>query len=161
MTDDTASARTRLETCLRHLIPAVDAIDPAAPEAAMRHLNAAHPLDGPELTRVLALSRQGLAEGWLAPREAGPGVRFGRLAKDMGGYSVDAVTMASCKALGHTHTNGEINICFPLEGEPTFDGHPPGWVVFPPGSHHEPTVEGGTMLFVYFMPGGQVVWDPA
>ena len=47
-----------------------------------------------------------------------------------------------------------------FEGEPTFDGHEPGWVVFPPGSHHIPTVEGGTMLFLYFMPGGAVVWDP-
>ena len=28
-----------------------------------------------------------------------------------------------------------------------------------PGTHHVPTVEGGTMLFVYFTPGGDVTWD--
>jgi hypothetical protein len=156
-----SEAREEFETLLRHLIPAVDAIDAAAPEAAMEQLNENHPLDGEEGARIFELAREGLEAGWLAPREAGPGVRFGRLAKDMGGYSVDAVVMETCEALGHTHTNGEINMCFALEGEPRFDGHRPGWVVFPPGSHHVPTVTGGTMLFIYFMPGGQVVWDPA
>lgn len=160
MTNETSTAREELESLLRHLIPAVDAIDPASPEDAMRHLDETHPLGGEEGQRILELSKQGIEEGWLVPGEAGHGVRFGRLAKDMGGYSVDAVTMASCQAIGHTHTKGEINMCFALEGKPTFDGFPPGWVVFPPASHHVPTVEGGTMLFVYFMPGGEVVWDP-
>ncbi len=160
MSNETVTARDELESRLRQLVPAVDAIDPAAPEDAMNHLNEAHPLDGEGMQEIFGLAKEGIAEGWLVPGEAGPGCRFGRLAKDMGGYSVDAVTMESCEALGHTHTNGEINICYALEGEPTFDGHEPGWVVFPPGSHHIPTVEGGTMLFLYFMPGGAVVWDP-
>ena len=63
-------------------------------------------------------------------------------------------------AAGHTHTNGEINLGFRWSGDPKFDGRPTGWVVFPPGSHHVPTVTGGEMLLLYFVPGGKVVWDP-
>ena len=54
-----------------------------------------------------------------------------------------------------------INLGFAMSGKPLFDGRPPGWVVFPPASHHIPTVTGGEMLIVYFVPGGQVVWDAA
>jgi hypothetical protein len=102
-----------------------------------------------------------MEHGWLCPRSAGPRVRFGRLAKDLGGYAVDAVWMDDGAGMGHTHTRGEINLCLPWSGEPRFDGRAPGWVVFPPGSHHIPTVTGGAMLFVYFTPGGEVVWDRA
>jgi hypothetical protein len=31
-------------------------------------------------------------------------------------------------------------------------------VVFPPDSAHVPTVTGGRMLIVYFLPGGAVEW---
>jgi hypothetical protein len=111
------------------------------------------------MQRVRALCEVGVREGWLTPKRAGPNCTFGRLLKDLQGYAVDCVLMSG-KALGHTHTNGEINIAFAWEGaDPRFDGHPAGWVVFPPGSHHVPTVAGGTMLFVYFLPGGAVVWD--
>ncbi len=159
--DARVAGREQLEKALRRLVAAVDAVDPASPEDAMAHLDGAHPFDGADVTTILALCEEGLSAGWLAPREAGPKVRYGRLAKDMGGYAVDAVVMAEASGLGHTHTRGEINMCFPLAGEPRFDGHPPGWVVFAPGSHHVPTVTGGTMLFLYFTPGGEVVWDPA
>ncbi|MDJ0522326.1 MAG: DUF4863 family protein [Planctomycetota bacterium] len=157
---DKPAAREDLEARLRRLVVALDSVDPAAPQDAMAHLTQDHPFDGPEVTQIFELCRQGLDDGWLAPHDAGPHVRFGRLDKDMGGYAVDAVVMANAAGRGHTHTRGELNMCFPLEGEPRFDGHEPGWVVFAPGSHHIPTVEGGTMLFLYFTPGGAVVWDP-
>lgn len=161
MSDTQTHAQEALHKALRSLISAIDAIDAAAPEDATRHLVEARPFDGPEVRGILDLCQQGLAEGWLLPHEAGPSVRFGRLDKDMGGYAVDAVLMADGHGRGHTHTRGEINMCFPVHGEPLFDGHAPGWVVFPPGSHHVPTVTGGTMLFLYFTPGGDVVWDAA
>ena len=159
MSGSPSPAQEELLRALRALISALDALDPAAPEDATLHLEQARPFDGEEVERILALCKQGMSEGWLLPHAAGPSVRFGRLEKDMGGYAVDAVLMASGQGRGHTHTRGEINMCFPLEGAPLFDGHAPGWVVFAPGSHHIPTVTGGTMLFLYFTPGGDVVWD--
>lgn len=154
-----ADARQELEEILGEIVPTLDQLDLAAPDCA-EALEAAHPFPSPGMKRIRALCAKGIEEGWLVPREGGPRVRFGRLAKDLGGYTVDCVLIEG-KALGHTHPKGEVTIGFAWEGEPTFDGHPEGWVVYPPESHHVPTVEGGTMLFVYFLPGGEVVWDAA
>jgi len=158
MSDEKPAARQELETILEGYVPTIDALDLHADDAAAR-LEAAHPFLGDTMLRVRALCEAGIRDGWLVPREGGPKVRFGRLAKDVGGYSLDCVLMSGA-AIGHTHPSGEINIAFAWEGEdPRFDGHPAGWVVYPPGSHHVPTVTDGQMLFVYFMPGGEVVWD--
>ena len=150
-----------LEAALARLLPDIDAIDPADGMKAAATLGRRLPFDGPVVQGIRALCAKGLEDGWLAPRAAGPSVRFGRLAKDLGGYAVDCVWMKDGAGMGHTHTQGEINMCFAWEGDPRFDGHPPGWVVFPPGSHHVPTVTGGAMLFLYFTPDGAVVWDRA
>lgn len=152
---------TQLMARLRAALPTIDSVDPADRMAAAAALEARLPFAGPDMTAIRGLCEQGLAEGWLAPREAGPRVRYGRLEKDLGGYAVDAVLMENGAGLGHTHTRGEINMCFAWAGQPLFDGLAPGWVVFEPGSHHIPTVTGGTMLFLYFTPGGAVVWDKA
>ncbi|RMG89073.1 MAG: DUF4863 family protein, partial [Candidatus Dadabacteria bacterium] len=37
-------------------------------------------------------------------------------------------------------------------------GQAEGWVVFGEGSDHVPTVTGGTMLLLYFLPGGRIDW---
>jgi hypothetical protein len=153
-----SAARAELEAALTAMLPAIQAVDPATPDAAKR-LEHALPFRGPAVERVRALCMAGLAEGWLTPKQGGPKVRFGRLAKDLAGYAVDVVLMEG-RGLGHTHTRGEINLCLDWHGSPRFHEHPPGWVVFAPGSHHVPTVTGGEMLFVYFTPGGAVVWDP-
>lgn len=152
------AARQALEAELTKMLPALKALDPARKDAAAT-LEKEIPLRGPQVARVRELCRQGLAEGWLMPKSGGPKVKFGRLAKDLGGYAVDVVLMEG-QGLGHTHTQGEINLCLDWSGKPRFHEHPPGWVVFAPGSHHVPTVTGGEMLFVYFTPGGAVVWDP-
>ncbi|HJL17019.1 MAG TPA: DUF4863 family protein, partial [Sandaracinaceae bacterium LLY-WYZ-13_1] len=73
--------------------------------------------------------------------------------------SIDCVHMDR-PGPGHTHPNGEIDLCFAVRGEPTFDGHPPGWTVYPPGSWHVPTVEGGVMDILYFLPGGAIRFEP-
>ena len=94
--------------------------------------------------------------GRVAPEREGPDARIDEMCEN----PPDPGVLMEGQAVGHTHPKGEINICFAWAGEdPRFDGHPAGWVVFPPGSHHVPTVTGGQMLFVYFMPGGEVVWD--
>lgn len=159
MTDQMPTPQEELEQRLRALLPTIDGIDAADGDLAAEMLNAALPFEGPEVVRIRELCQVGIDEGWLLPKEAGSKVKFGRVAKDLGGYAVDAVLMDDAAGLGHTHSKGEINMCFGWEGDPRFDGYEPGWVVFPPGSHHVPTVEGGTMLFIYFTPGGAVVWD--
>jgi Domain of unknown function (DUF4863) len=105
---------------------------------------------------------EALEEGWLVTREAGPHVRFGRLAKagpETRGFSIDAVVMDGPAPGAHTHLSGEFDFCLPLEGTPRFDGHGERWVVYPPGSRHIPTVAGGRMFILYFVPGGALRFD--
>lgn len=148
-----------LEDALKKFLPALDQLDASAPDACAAALNEQYPFDSEAVKEVRGICEEGLEQGWLAPREAGPGVRFGRLSKDLGGYAVDIVLMDEGQGRGHTHPQGEFNMCFPMKGAPRFDDRPPGWVVCGAGTHHVPTVTGGTMLFVYFTPGGDVVWD--
>lgn len=138
-------------------LPELDPDDPAGAERALWSL---------PLAAVEASLREGAAEGWLTPREAG-GVRFGRLAKaspETGGFSVDVVVMSG-PARGpqglaaHTHTTGEFDLCFALEGTPAFDGRREAWVVYPRGSRHVPTVTGGTMLIAYFVRDGAIRFE--
>lgn len=102
------------------------------------------------------------AAGTLTPKSGGDGIWFGRLARSEDatfGHSVDAVDISGAGA-EHTHPEGEVSFCIPLDGDPTFEGAKAGWVVLPPGSHHTPTVHGGRMLIVYFLPNGAVTWGP-
>jgi hypothetical protein len=106
--------------------------------------------------------REAMQEGWLVPKEAGPHVRFGRIAKaspESLNFSIDVVVMDGPAPGAHTHLSGEFDLCFAIEGNPRFDGHNGPWVVYPPGSRHIPTVAGGKMLIVYFIPGGQIRFE--
>jgi hypothetical protein len=126
-------------------------LDLTQPEQAVAALQAAHSLD--EL-------REAVLAADLTPKQAGPNVRFGRLAKASeatSGLSIDAVDMTG-EAAEHTHPNGEVSLCFATEGDPRFMGFPEGWVVVPPGSRHTPTVTGGRMTILYFLPDGAMVW---
>ena len=99
--------------------------------------------------------------GWLTPRQASPVLSFGRVAKpgpDSAGCSIDAVDMRG-DGPGHVHPDGEVSLCVPIEGHPSFEGVTAGWAVMAAGSHHVPSVSGGRMLIVYFLPNGSVVWD--
>jgi hypothetical protein len=140
---------------LEPLLAVAAAIDPDDADAAER-LTARLPLDAEPVRRVRGLLRRGVVEGWLADR-ANAGVRFSRVRKATDGdqLSIDVVSMAVAGP-GHTHPNGEIDLCFAVDGAPTFDGHGEGWVVYGRGSYHVPTVEGGTMDIVYFLPGGAI-----
>ncbi|MAF64571.1 MAG: DUF4863 domain-containing protein [Planctomycetes bacterium] len=98
-----------------------------------------------------------LAEGRVADRGEPPVTysRAARAGEDTCDLSVDVVHM-SAPGPEHRHPRGEVNYCIATDGAPTFDGSPPGWVVHPPGSQHVPTVEGGAMLIVYLLPGGEI-----
>jgi hypothetical protein len=111
------------------------------------------------LYEALAMAcRVGVAEGWLCGRESG-GIRYGRVFKpapDLHGFSVDVVEMRDIAGPHHTHPNGEIDLIMPVEGDARFDGRPAGWMVYPPGTAHRPTVSGGCALVLYLLPGGAI-----
>ena len=116
------------------------------------------PLTSDAIRAVRDAATAGVREGWLCNREAG-GVKFSRPVKPSPashGLSVDAVVMDRVAGPKHTHTNGEINLCFTEEGDARFCGHREGWVVFPRGSTHVPVVADGRMLILYFLPGGAI-----
>ena len=130
----------------------LDPTEPAAAEKALRGLR---------VSDFEAALREAHAEGWATPKEAG-GVRFGRIARSdpaLSGFSLDVVEMAGAAPGAHTHPGGEFDLSFPLDGSPRFDGRAPGWVVYPPGSRHVPTVTGGRMLIAYFLPGGEITFE--
>ncbi|SMY06919.1 4-hydroxylaminobenzoate lyase [Flavimaricola marinus] len=122
------------------------------------HLNATFPKDGPLFEEMTALCAKGEREGWLMGREQG-GIKFGRALKPGSGagrFSVDVVRMNNLIGPHHIHPNGEIGAVMPIEGDPTFDGRGPGWYVYPPGSHHHPTVAGGDAYVLYLLPEGAI-----
>ena len=121
-------------------------------------LNQTHGVDSPTYRQLEQSCRQGVEEGWLCEREAG-GIRFGRAfkpAEDLQGFSVDVVEMEDVVGPHHVHPRGEIDLVIPLEGDALFDDHAAGWVVYPPGSAHHPTVSNGRALVLYLLPEGSI-----
>lgn len=133
-------------------LSSLDASDPAACEIALAHV---------DVTALRAGVLAAAGAGSLTPKEAG-GVKFGRIAKpspETLGFSIDAVDMSGPAAGAHAHPRGEFDLCFPVEGDPRFDGRPGPWIVYAPGSRHVPTVSGGRMVILYFLPGGEIAFD--
>jgi len=100
----------------------------------------------------------GVAQGWLCDREGG-GIRYGRIFKPapaLHGFSVDVVDMQNIAGPHHSHPNGEIDLIMPITPGALFDGRPAGWVVYPPGSAHRPTVSAGRALVLYLLPQGRI-----
>ena len=112
------------------------------------------PFRGAAVEALRAAAIASIGGDWLLPK-SNAGIRFGRVAKDLHGFSIDAVLM-DVPGPRHRHPNGEIDLCFVTKGEPKFDGKPAGWVVYAKGSAHVPTVAGGEMLILYFLPGGAI-----
>lgn len=121
-------------------------------------LNQTHGPASVTYQQLKAACVQGVQEGWLCDRE-GAGIRYGRVFKAedaLHRFSVDVVDMHNIAGPHHSHPGGEIDLIMPLEGEATFDGHPAGWCVYPPGSAHHPTVAHGRALVLYLLPEGQI-----
>ena len=141
----------------------VDLADPAAARSALRRAWAP---EGPAGQALRAALVAALEAGTICDRGP-PECRYSRLLKsepgspgEGHGFSVDLVCMTA-PGPRHRHPKGEVNLCYALEGSPRFDGQPEGWVVFPPGSEHVPTVTGGKMLIAYFLPDGAIEWTGA
>ncbi len=151
--------KEELLEALRPVLETVAALDLKAPGAA-EALESRFPADGEALAPIRRLVREGVKAGWLADRESG-GVRFSRLCKagpDTLGLSIDVVHMRA-PGPGHTHPNGEVDLCFPVEGQPTFDGRSAAWTVYPPDSWHVPSVADGVMDILYFLPDGAIRFE--
>jgi hypothetical protein len=141
----------------RPLLEAAAGIDLADPARARAELERRLDPHGAAARAVEAELVRLLASGAIANKGAPP-VQYGRVAKASpatAGFSIDVVHMQGAGPR-HRHPNGEVNYCVALEGAPTFEGQPPGWVVLPPASAHVPTVAGGRMLIVYLLPGGLI-----
>ncbi|MDB5744589.1 MAG: hypothetical protein JWR68_2904 [Polaromonas sp.] len=122
-----------------------------------RWLNAAHGADSATYRQLKQTCMAGVAQGWLCEREGG-GIRYGRIFKpadDLHGFSVDVVDMQDIAGPHHAHPNGEIDLIMPLD-DALFDGRPAGWLVYPPGSAHRPTVTSGRALVLYLLPQGSI-----
>lgn len=173
-------SKEALLAALQPILQALPAIDVSDPAQARAELERRFP--PASLTALRALVRQGVEERWLCDKE-NAGVRFSRVQKaiappsrgNAGGgtgvddngpatWSIDAVHMSGA-ALGHTHPNGEIDLCFavPAAGESAtdarFDDQREGWVVYDKATWHVPTVTGGAMDILYFLPGGAIRFE--
>ena len=141
------------------LIPVTDAIRGKPLDAELgEFLNREFGPQGEAFRAIEAACREAVGDGWMCSREAG-GIKFGRVLKPspaLGGCSVDVVEMNDCKGPHHRHPNGEIDMIMPLEGDARFDGRPAGWLVYPAGSGHKPTVTGGRALVLYLLPEGRI-----
>ncbi len=138
---------------LRPLAKALGAVAVDAPDATAQAERAV-PCTGPLVAAVRDAAIASIGSGWLLPKSQG-GIRFGRVAKELEGFSVDAVLMDG-PGPRHRHPNGELDLCFTTKGAPTFDHHPAGWVVYGKNSVHVPTVRAGEMLILYFLAGGAI-----
>jgi hypothetical protein len=121
-------------------------------------LNEIYGVGTPEFGNLRDLCGKGEREGWLLKQEAG-GIKFGRVIKantSAGPFSVDVVRMKDIEGPHHIHANGEIGAVLAIDGSPKFDGKAEGWYVYPPGSHHRPTVSGGDAYVLYYLPQGAI-----
>jgi Domain of unknown function (DUF4863) len=121
-------------------------------------LNTEHGVGSATFERLKTSCQTGVAEGWLCDREGG-GIRYGRIFKsapELHGFSVDVVDMQDIAGPHHAHPLGEIDLVMPIEGNAKFDTRPAGWVVYPPGSAHRPTVSKGRALVLYLLPEGRI-----
>jgi hypothetical protein len=140
---------------LLEVLRGIDVKDPRAAEL----LTAKFSLQCAAVQQIRQLVREGVEARWLCDRE-NAGVRYSRVQKSDGaGFSIDAVHMSG-PGVAHLHPAGELDLCFAVTGEPRFDGRPEGWTVYAPQSWHVPTVEGGAMDILYFLPAGSIAFGP-
>jgi hypothetical protein len=138
-------------------VPELDLSDGPKAEAA---LNERFPANSEEIAAIRAAGFAALAAGEIAERGE-PGMKWGRISKPEatpGGCSIDVVHMCDSSGPAHTHTNGEVCLCFGESDTATFENRGDTWIVMPAGSRHEPTVRDGSMLILYWLPEGAVQW---
>lgn len=132
-------------------------------DALEADLNRKFSPDGALYQSVFDACRAGVAAGWMCNREGG-GIKYGRVVKPgetTHGFSVDVVEMENLAGPHHRHPEGEIDMIMPLSGSARFDGRGAGWLVYGPGSAHQPTVSDGKALVLYLLPKGRIEFTGA
>jgi hypothetical protein len=124
-------------------------------KALAAEMNENFSADSDTVKNIQAACEAAITDGWMCEQEYG-GIKFGRVIKDVGGFSVDVVHMKDVVGPHHRHPKGEIDLIMPLEGDAKFDNHGAGWVVYGPDSAHRPTVTDGTALVLYLLPDGEI-----
>lgn len=113
-----------------------------------------------QFATLLSLLRTGIQEGWACYREiTGPDYRRGRIAEASArthGFTVESGMLRNVLGNYHRHPRGEINMIGPVDKTGKFCGSGAGWRVFSPDSSHYPTVTGGTVTLLFFLPGGEI-----
>jgi hypothetical protein len=123
--------------------------------ALAKMLNDQFPASGAKFRAIRAACDQAIKDGWMCDREQG-GIKFGRVVKDLDGFSIDVVHMTDVVGPHHRHPDGEIDLVMPIDAAAKFDGHGAGWVAYGPDSAHKPTVTEGAALVLYLLPGGAI-----
>ena len=142
---------------LQPLLSFITALDVNNPQEAKKQLDSQYPLEHELIRNIKTAMQAGIKNQTLCHRGEPP-VQFSRVfksSKETANLSADAVLMTAPGPF-HKHPSGEFDLCFALEGDPTFDGQPEGWVVYGPGSQHVPTVKNGKMMILYLLPGGAI-----
>ena len=118
-------------------------------------LNKIFPPDSNVFMDIQQACISAIEEGWMCKHENG-GIKFGRVIKDLDGFSVDVVLMNNVIGPHHRHPKGEIDMIMPLSGKAKFDGAGKGWLVYGPNSDHSPMVTGGEAMVLYLLPDGEI-----
>lgn len=158
VTDDRASAlREAIAPVLEHI--AGRALD----SALEAELSQRFPAGGPVVRAIERACHAGIADGWLCT-QGNERRRFGRVFEPepaLAGFSVDVVDITDLVGNHHLHPTGEIDLVMPVDATARFDGRGAGWLVYPPGTGHRPTVTDGRAVILYLLPQGRIEWTAA
>ena len=148
----------QLAITLTPMLKRISELDLSHPASEIM-LNQEFSASNPRLQTAIVQAKQGLVDGWLCDR-VNDGIKFSRVAKPSDAtfnLSIDAVLMSG-EGAAHTHPNGEVSLCIPMQGDAVYDDFEHAWAPYPPGSSHTPIVTGGEMLILYFLPDGEMDW---
>lgn len=129
-------------------------------DALAAWLTETFPPGGPVFERIREAVADGVERGWMGLQgdDNRKGARVVEPTPDTRGYSVDVVEIADIVGPHHSHPRGELCAVIAVTPGARFDGNPEGWAVYPPGSAHYPSAEGGRLQVMFLLPGGEIAY---
>jgi len=132
----------------------------AVEPALATELNKLFPPECDVFQKIRQACLDGIEDGSMCAQEHG-GIKFGRVIKDIDGFSVDVVQMKDVVGPHHRHPKGEVDMIMPIAGDAKFDHNGEGWLVYGPDSAHKPTVTDGEAIVLYLLPDGEIEFTRA